>query len=226
MSDPLPEDWICLTELEFPCVVGLLDWEQRSPQRLAVEIAMKLDLDAAGGGDLTRTVDYAAVLEQVQFIAQHGGWRLLESMALAIVRQLLAPPAEEERRAQIEAARVKLSKTGVLGGRAVFTIEVNRHRSWYRPEARVIAENVRAEVLQETKESGAYRIRMAPRTAWTVPAGMDCMLVAGRVLSDGAELVSGDTLGRGGSTVESAGASCLLGVSHGSPILSTGETAG
>src|SRR5438552_9505950 len=74
-------DWIVLSGISLRCVFGLYDWEQRSAQALVVEVAMALDLDGAAGGDLSASVDYAAVLNQIGFIAVCGKWRLLESMA-------------------------------------------------------------------------------------------------------------------------------------------------
>ena len=62
-------DWIVLSGISLRCVFGLYDWEQRSAQALVVEVAMALDLDGAAGGDLSASVDYAAVLNQIGFIA-------------------------------------------------------------------------------------------------------------------------------------------------------------
>src|SRR6266513_2552767 len=119
-------DWLSLSKisLSFPCVVGLTEWEQRGTQTLELELAMNLDLDEAAGGDLRRSVDYAAALEHVQFIAQHGRWLLLESIAAAMARFILAPPAEGERRAQVRRVVVRLSKPDVFGGRAVPSVEI------------------------------------------------------------------------------------------------------
>src|SRR6185436_5684326 len=87
--------------LSFPCVLGLTEWERRGTQTLELELAMNLDLDAAASGDLRKSVDYAAALDHVKFIAQRGRWLLLESMAAAMARLVLAPPAAGEKRAQV-----------------------------------------------------------------------------------------------------------------------------
>ncbi|HMI83493.1 MAG TPA: dihydroneopterin aldolase [Polyangiaceae bacterium] len=180
-----PPDWIFLSKvaLSFPCVLGVLDWERRQAQTLELELAMNLDLDQAAAGDLGRSVDYSAILDQVQFIAQHGRWLLLESMAAAMARLVLAPPAPGEPRAQVRGVLVRLRKPEVLRGRAIPAIEIRRDDAWYRTEELAIPQlsPARIEVLQETRQTGAYRIHLPPGARWVVPSNLAVQIVAGRV---------------------------------------------
>lgn len=194
-----PPDWIYLSKvsLSFPCVLGVHDWERQKAQTLELELAMNLDLDRAAAGDLGRSVDYSAVLDQVQFIAQHGRWLLLESMAAAMARLVLAPPAPGEPRAQVRGVLVRLRKPDVLRGRAIPAIEIRRDDSWYRTEELTSPELLpaRIEVLQETRQTGAYRIHLPAGARWVVPDKMAVQIVAGRVAlldePDGATASSG-----------------------------------
>jgi len=178
-------DWIYLSKvaLSFPCVLGIHDWERREAQTLELELAMNLDLDLAAAGDLGRSVDYSAILDQVQFIAQHGRWLLLESMAAAMARLVLAPPAPGEPRVQVRGVLVRLRKPDVLRGRAIPAIEIRRDDAWYRNEELALPElsPARVEVLQETRQTGAYRIHLPAGVRWVVPAKMAVQIVAGRV---------------------------------------------
>ena len=180
-----PPDWIYLSKvsLSFPCVLGVHEWERREAQTLELELAMNLDLDSAAAGDLGRSVDYSAILDQVQFIAQHGRWLLLESMAAAMARLVLAPPAPGEPRAQVRAVLVRLRKPDVLRGRAIPAIEIKRDGAWYRTEELELSQlnPARIEILQETRQTGAYRIHLPPRTRFVVPSKMAVQVVAGRV---------------------------------------------
>ena len=180
-----PPDWIFLSKvsLSFPCVLGVLDWERREAQTLELELAMNLDLDRAAAGDLGRSVDYSAILDQVQFIAQHGRWLLLESMAAAMARLVLAPPAAGEPRAQVKGVLVRLRKPDVLRGRAIPAIEIRRDDAWYRTEEIALPElaPARIEILQETRQTGAYRIHLPPGVRWVVPGKMAVQIVSGRV---------------------------------------------
>jgi FolB domain-containing protein len=180
--------------LSFPCVLGITEWERRETQTLELELAMNLDLDGAAGGDLRRSVDYAAALDHVQFIAQHGRWLLLESMAAAMARFILAPPAEGERRAQVRCVVVRLRKPDVFGGKAIPSVEIQREESWYDAREVPGAAPARIEILQETRQTGAYRIHLPPATQWTPPPGMALQLIAGRVLASGQEARPRSTL--------------------------------
>jgi len=185
-------DWIYLSKvsLSFPCVLGVQEWEQRQSQTLELELGMNLDLDRAAGGDLRRSVDYSAILDQVQFIAQHGRWLLLESMAAAMARLVLSPPAAGEPRAQVRSVLVRLGKPDVLRGRAIPAVEIHRDQSWFRTDEVSLdgAASVRVEILQETRQTGAYRIHLPAGGRWLVPSGMAIQVVSGRI----AALVDGE----------------------------------
>jgi hypothetical protein len=45
-----PRDWIVLSGMSLPCVLGLHDWERRGPQALVAEVGMALDLWGDTGG--------------------------------------------------------------------------------------------------------------------------------------------------------------------------------
>jgi len=171
-------DWIHLHDFTFTCMLGLLEWEQREVQRLQVDLSLGLDLDEAAAGDLRRSINYAMLLEQVQFIAQQGRWLLLESMGAAIARHVLMPPSPIEERAQVAEAVVRLTKPDVFKGRAVPAVELRRTKDWC--QARTISvQGCQATVLQETRETGAYRIDLKAGEEWPVPAGMSVDVVAG-----------------------------------------------
>jgi len=185
-------DWLSLSKvsLSFPCVLGLTEWERRGTQTLELELAMNLDLDAAASGDLRKSVDYAAALDHVKFIAQRGRWLLLESMAAAMARLVLAPPAAGEKRAQVRSVVVRLRKPDVFEGRAVPSVEIQRDEDWY--ESRELdgsaAAEARIEILQETRQTGAYRIHLPPATSWSAPSHMALQVISGRVLVSGDEV--------------------------------------
>lgn len=213
------DDWIHLAKVVFPCMVGLFEWEQRQTQRLELDVALNLDLDPAAGGELGRTVNYALVLDELQFIAQHGRFRLLESLAAAMARHLLAEPAQEERRARVDRVVVRVAKPEIFPGRAVPMIEIRRAAPFGALEffeLGVGTERARMAPLQETAETGAYRVVIAPGAAWTVPTSMAIYVLAGVLERDRAPLRAGETLARGGHRVVNPGpgACHLIGVSQ------------
>ena len=211
-------DWVSLSKvsLSFPCVLGLTEWERRETQTLELELAMSLDFDEAAGGELRRSVDYSAALDHVQFIAQHGRWLLLESMAAAMARFILAPPAAGERRAQVRCVVVRLRKPDVFGGRAIPSVEIQRDESWYETrEVGGSTDPARMEILQETRQTGAYRIHLPPSATWSPPAGMALQLIAGRVIVSGQEIRARSAVAQGERTLvvtPNEVPACLLGI--------------
>jgi dihydroneopterin aldolase len=108
------QDRIGLT-VDLACIVGILPRERVEPQPLRVELSMALDLLRCGEtGDLAASVNYGAVDEQVRWLATHGQFLLIESLALAIARVVLLPPAPGEGRAQVDRVSVSIHKPTVL----------------------------------------------------------------------------------------------------------------
>jgi len=187
-------DRIELEAWEIPCVLGVLEREQRSVQRLAVQLGMELDLEDAAEGDLGATVDYARVRDQIAFLVQHGRFRLMESIAFAIARLLLAPPAPGEPRAQIGAVHVSLKKPDILDD-ATPGIHVSRVQTWCELETRMLQDKVWGEELARTPRTAAHRVTLQPKAAWTLPATVAVMVIAGRGTADGRPIGPGDALG-------------------------------
>jgi dihydroneopterin aldolase len=204
-------DWIYLEKAAFPCAVGVFQWEQDRAQTLEVHIGLNLNLDAAAGGDLAASVDYAACLAQVQFIAQNRRWRLLESLALALARHLLSPPGATEPRVQVENVVVRLRKPDVFEGRAVPCIEVRRNRAWWsslhgetRPGARTPA---LLSVLHESADAGAYQVEIASGAKWTLPDSGVAQVLCGQLQSGESVVRRGEVIGKGGHVLHNSGES-------------------
>jgi FolB domain-containing protein len=180
-----PSDWIFLSKvtLALPPFIGEREGERRQAQTFELELGMNLDLDAAASGDLSRSVDYAAIVDQVQFIAQHGRWLLAESMAVAIARLVLAPPSPAEQRAAVHGVLVRLRRTDPLRSRAVPGIELRRDHAWYGARDLTLPQLLpaRIEALQETPQTGAYRIHLPAGSRWIVPAKLTVQVIAGAV---------------------------------------------
>jgi FolB domain-containing protein len=191
---PTRRDWIVLSGMSIPCVFGLYDWEQRSAQALVAEVGMALDLDGAAGGDLSASVDYAAVLDQLGFIAACGRWRLLESMAAAMARHLLSQPAPGEARAPIDCVRIKVTKPDIFEGRAAPSVELFRERAWLerRPLTRSDHGGVTVESLTDTPDTAAYHVSLERGAEWPLFDHSAAQSIAGTVSIDDRRLAPGD----------------------------------
>jgi dihydroneopterin aldolase len=123
----MTEDRILLEGMVFSGYHGTLPAERELGQRFVVDVALHCDLRAAGlADDLTKTVDYSTVYEQVRAIVEGPPLGLTEAVAERIATAIL------ERHAAVEAVRVRVAKPhvrldgGVLVGSAV---EIVRRRA-------------------------------------------------------------------------------------------------
>jgi len=178
-------DWIELSSFRVNCILGVLEREQREPQDLDIDVRLSLSLEDAGErDDLEASVDYAAVMESFTVIAEEGRWRLLESMALAMARLVLAPPAPGEGRAQVEAVEIRLRKPDILAPRATPGIGLVRERAWCRMPRVPVAPGVVVEILQENHRNGAYRVHLEAGARWAVPSQLALQGLAGEAVLD------------------------------------------
>ena len=84
-------DRIILRGLPVDCVIGTLPAERLAPQRLWFDLALSGDFSRAGAtDDLNDAVDYTAVERIVCEFASGTSFRLLERLAYATTRTILA----------------------------------------------------------------------------------------------------------------------------------------
>lgn len=117
------EDTIRL-QLTHVCIVGILDHERVSTQRVVVALSLGVDIEHTGAsGTLGTSVDYARVDQIVRFLLSEAHFRLLESAGLAIADALLtAFPAAKF-------VDIELSKPDILDD-ATPTVAMRRDRAW------------------------------------------------------------------------------------------------
>jgi len=75
-------DVIVIDELEVFFRVGVPQEERQTPQRLLITVEMTVDFArAAARDDISETVDYFAVTEQIKSLGRDREWKLIEALA-------------------------------------------------------------------------------------------------------------------------------------------------
>ena len=173
-------DEITLDTFRIDCLVGVLDFEQQVPQPIDVRVTLRLDLGPAGDtDDLAATVNYADVRDVVEFLSIEGHFRLIETLALAALRAILAAPAQGEGRAQVEEAEIVIRKPTILGG-PVPGVRLRRDAAWARATTNAAeADGVRVEVLHDVPRHASWRVVFAPFASWRVPENTAGLVIAG-----------------------------------------------
>lgn len=183
--DGRPLDVIELRGLVVDCIVGVYPSERGTPQPLEVDLALFLDTrEAAHGGGLRSTVDYARLTGELRFLLESARFRLLETAADALARYVLAPPTDDAPHAVIEAVSLTLRKPRALTGGVLPSLTVFRQRD----EVTLEVEHKpfgRVDVVHVSPGCGIYRLR--------VKAGASIPTHEHRVMEE-RELVLGDGL--------------------------------
>jgi dihydroneopterin aldolase len=160
-------DSIHIRDLNVDCVIGVNPDERHRSQRLRLEVELQLNVERAASLDrLDLTVDYEAVCSQILFLLHLGQFRLLETASEVVCRTLLLPPVDGEKRAAIDAVRLRMDKPEGLMGQALPGVEVLRRATdMIYPEKSTAYGCMQA--VHETPRIGIYRKTLAPRA--TVP---------------------------------------------------------
>ncbi|KTC83621.1 dihydroneopterin aldolase [Legionella cincinnatiensis] len=73
-------DTLNIKALNVSTKIGVYDWEQRINQSLLIDISIDTDFSDCGE-DLTKTIDYAALCEQVTLYVESKSFQLIETVA-------------------------------------------------------------------------------------------------------------------------------------------------
>ncbi len=96
MTDSQPQplaDRIEIRDLELLVVCGVLEEEQTRKQPFRFEIDIYLDMtEAAATDDLAKTVNYGAVVQQIETDLGSANFELLERMASRVAQLVLEDP--------------------------------------------------------------------------------------------------------------------------------------
>jgi dihydroneopterin aldolase len=109
--------------LKIDCIVGVLDHERLTPQRVIVDIELDYDFaPAAGSESIGDAVDYAAVAESVTAFVQRRAFQLIETMAEDTATMLLAQGAP------VRTVRLEIRKPAAVPAADCSFVRVERHR--------------------------------------------------------------------------------------------------
>ncbi len=153
-------DRIRIAGIPVVAILGVLAHERRRAQSLKLDLELELDLEmAAASCDLELTVDYGRLGAAGAFVLEAGGFRLLETAALALCHLLLAPPFAGLGHAK--AATVALAKPEALGGAGTPSVVMRRTAAQLKMPREAKGEG-RFDRLFECADAGVYRLHKWP----------------------------------------------------------------
>ena len=111
-------DLLRIKGLKAETVIGVSEEERRSAQAVFIDAEISLDLKPAGeSDDLRHTVDYGALIGDIEFLAADGERRLLETLAEEIAQLVL-------RHEVVTAVTVEVAKAHVPVPQEVSSVSV------------------------------------------------------------------------------------------------------
>ena len=116
-------DALKLNGIEVECILGDLPEERAREQKILVDLALGIDLGAAGSSDrLDDTVDYALLVGEIREALEDAKCRLVERAAEVVADVCLSDP-------RVEKATVSVRKFGSVPGLGSAEVRITRPAS-------------------------------------------------------------------------------------------------
>jgi 7,8-dihydroneopterin aldolase/epimerase/oxygenase len=123
MSQHDSEDRIFLRGLTTECIIGFIDWERLTPQRVVIDLELPCDCARAARSDsVADTVDYKRVAKRVLAWVGESKFHLVESLAQGLAMLLLAE-------FPLEWVRVSINKPGAISHSRDVGVSIERRRA-------------------------------------------------------------------------------------------------
>jgi len=123
VSEKTHPDLVLIEGLEVETVIGVYDWEREILQTLVFDLELTTDIrPAAASDEVTRTLNYQSISDQVINLARGSSCKLIETLAERVVQDIFqAFP--------VDAIRLKLSKPGAVPQAKNVAVSIYRTRS-------------------------------------------------------------------------------------------------
>lgn len=118
----MAQDIVFIEALKVDTVIGVYEWEKTIQQTLQFDIEMRTDTrQAAQIDDLSKTVDYAVVADDVVKLAKENQVELIETVADMVADKIL-------KEYPVESVKVTLRKLGAVASTASVGVIIERSR--------------------------------------------------------------------------------------------------
>lgn len=118
----MTQDIVFIEALKVDTVIGVYEWEKTIQQTLQFDIEMRTDTrQAAQIDDLSKTVDYAVVADDVVKLAKENQVELIETVADMVADKILKDYP-------VESVKVTLRKLGAVASTVSVGVIIERSR--------------------------------------------------------------------------------------------------
>lgn len=115
---------IFIRDLRAVCIIGINPRERVDPQEIVINIRMDADLlQACQTDDITDTIDYKILKDQLLSFCNDSSYYLIERLADEVAKRVLAYSAK------VHHVEVTVDKPGALTGASSVAVRVERTRA-------------------------------------------------------------------------------------------------
>ena len=101
-------DTVFIQQLELDIIIGVYEWEKQRTQPVIIDVEMAWDTQsAAKSDDLSKALDYKAVVDAIEALAKAEPFELVETLADRIALTL-------ERDFKVSACRISVAKPDAI----------------------------------------------------------------------------------------------------------------
>ncbi|GAB2996651.1 dihydroneopterin aldolase [Psychrosphaera aestuarii] len=119
------QDIVFIEALKVDTVIGVYEWEKSIQQTLQFDVEMRTDISAAAKvDDLSKTVDYAVVAEDIVRLAKDNQAELIETVAEKVAEQILTHYS-------VNSVKITLRKLGAVASTKSVGVIIERDSSQY-----------------------------------------------------------------------------------------------
>lgn len=116
-------DKIFIQSLEVKCIIGIFDWERKTPQKVLIDLDFPANIRRAAQHDrIEDTVDYKRIAKRILAYVSESRFQLIETLAEKLSELLLTE-------FRLRSVTLRVSKPGAVRGSKNVGVEITRsHR--------------------------------------------------------------------------------------------------
>ena len=119
----MTQDIVFIEALNLDTVIGVYEWEKSIQQTLQFDVEMRTDVRAAAAiDDLSKTVDYAVVSEDIVTLAKENQAELIETVAEKVAERILTTYA-------VASVKITLRKLGAVASTQSVGVIIERDKN-------------------------------------------------------------------------------------------------
>lgn len=82
-------DTLTITALSVNTIIGVHEWEKRITQPLLIDISITTDFSTCEDNDLSTTIDYEALCQEITHFTQTHTFQLIETLAYKLAQVII-----------------------------------------------------------------------------------------------------------------------------------------